>query len=219
MATRTLRKELRRPDEFVSLTNRAAQYARDHGRIVAWIGGAALLAVLGTIAMASFRHTRWEQANTQLARAMSLFTEKKIPEAAAAFEAFTKEPSNPGEFTAIARLYTAQAALREREFAKATAGFSEVAGGLHGFLHQSALLNEAFALEGSGQFQEAAQRFRRAVEIGGPYTPIAVFGEARNLDTAGERAKARDAYRKYVADYPDAPEVAVAEARMAALGE
>lgn len=214
-----MRKELRGPDEFVSLTTRAVQYAEKHRRTVAWAAGAAVLAILVAIAMASFRHTRWEQANEKLARAMSLFTENKLPEAATAFEAFANEPSNPAEFSQIARLYASQAALREGEFAKAAAGFGDVGGGLASFLEQSALLNRGFALEGSGQFAEAAQSFRRAVDVGGPYSPIAVLGEARNLERAGDTAKARAAYQKYVADFPDAPEAAVAEARLPALAE
>jgi hypothetical protein len=219
VATRTLRKELRRPDEFVTLTSRAVQYAQSHQTTAAWIGAAIVVAVLGSLALMSFRQTRWEQANTAIARAMSLFNENKIPEATAAFEAFASEPSNPEEFVEVARLYSAQAALRQGEFAKAAAGFSAVSGGLNGFLQQRALLSHAFALEGSGQHDDAAAHFRRAADAGGPYTATAVLGTARNLDRAGKKSEAREAYNKYATDFPEAPLVDVAEARAAALAD
>jgi hypothetical protein len=219
VATRTLRKELRRPDEFVTLTSRVVQYAQSHQTTAAWIGAAVVVAVLGALALMSFRHTRWEQANTALARAMSLFNENKLPEATAAFDAFAAEPSNPEEFVEVARLYSAQAALRQGEYAKAAAGFSAVSGGLNGFLAQRSLLSNAFALEGSGQHDDAAGHFRRAADAGGPYTGVAVLGMARNLDRAGKKTEARDAYTKYATDYPDGPLVDVAQARAAALAD
>jgi len=217
VATRTLRKELRRPDEFVSLTGRAIQYAQTHQRTVAWAAAGVVVVILGVLAVIGFRHTRMQQANTNLARAMALFNENKLPEAIKAFDDIANNASNPEEFVEIARLYSAQAELRQGQFVRAMAGFDGAEGGVGGFLQQRALLNHAYALEGNQQFEDAARHFTQAATAGGPYTPAAVLGEARNWERAGDTAKAKDAYQKYVSQYPDAPEKAVAEARVAAL--
>ena len=219
MASKTLRKELRRPDEFVTATNWALHYVQGHQRLAAWAAGGVIALILAGIAIVSFRHTRMEQANTNLARAIALFNENKLPEAIKAFDDMASQTSNPEEFVEIARLYSAQSQLKLGEFARAGAGFDGVEGGLEGFLAQRALLNHAFALEGNQQFEDAARHFGQAASAGGPYTATAVLGEARNWDRAGDKAKAKDTYQKYANQYPDAPEKAVVEARLAALSQ
>jgi hypothetical protein len=217
VATRTLRKDLRRPDEFVTGTAKALEYAQTHQRTVAWIGAVIVGLILLAVAFSSFRHQRWQQANANLARGMALFNENKLPEAIKAFDEMASQPSNPENFVEIARLYSAQAQLKQGEFARAVAAFDAAQGGVDGFLEQRAVVNHAFALEGNQQFAEAAATFHNAARAGGPYTAVAVLGEARNWDRSGDAAKAKEAYQKYVSDYPDAPEKAVAEARLAAL--
>lgn len=219
MATKILRKELRRPDEFVTATNRVLHYVQEHQRLSAWLAGGAIAVVIAVIAVVSFRHTRMEQANTNLARAISLFNENKLPEAIKAFDEMAGQTSNPEEFVEIARLYSAQAQLKLGEFARAGAGFDGVEGGLEGFLAQRALLNHAFALEGNQQFEDAARHFSQAASAGGPYTAIAVLGEARNWDRLGDKPKAKEAYQKYASQFPDAPEKAVVESRLAILSQ
>jgi len=219
VATRTLRKEIRRPDEFITGTAKALEYAQTHQRTVAWIAAAVVGVILLGVAYTSFRSSRWQQANAGLARGMALYNENKLPEAIKAFDEMASQPSNPENFLEIARLYSAQAQLRQGEFARAVAAFDVAQGGMDGFLEQRAVVNHGFALEGNQQFAEAAAAFARAVATGGPYTAVAVLGEARNWDRSGDKAKAKTAYEKYISQYPDAPEKAVAEARLAALGD
>lgn len=217
MASRTLRKDLRRPDEFVTLTARALEYSQTHQRTVLWVGAAVVGVILLAVAFASFRNSRWQQANTNLARGMALYNENKLPEAIKTFDEMASQPSNPEVFTEIARLYSAQAQLRQGEFAKAVMAFDQAQGGLDGFLEQRAVINHAFALEGNQQYPEATSTFAQAAAKSGPYTAIAVLGEARNAERTGDKAKAKAAYQKYLSAYPEAPDRVLAEARLAAL--
>jgi hypothetical protein len=217
VATRTLRKELRRPDEFVTLTTRAVQYAQTHTRTVAWAAALLVALILGGLALASFRSAQWQQANAGLARAMALFNENKLPEAAKAFDDIVQQGSAPEIFADIARIYSAQVALRQGEFARAAAGFDAAAGGAGGFLAQRALVNQAYALEGNQQFGDAARHFAQAAAAGGPYSAVALLGEARSWERSGDAAKAKLGYEKYLKEFPEGPEKALAEARLAAL--
>lgn len=209
---------MRQPDEFHTLAGRALKYAQEHQSTVTG-GAVALLALLlGGLALSSFRATQWEQANTTLARGMALYAEKKLPEAAKVFDELAQTGSAPELFADLGRIYGAQVALSQGEFAKAAAGFNAAGGGVDGFLQQRVLVNEAYALEGNQQFADAASHFAQAAAAGGPYTAIAILGEARNAERAGDNAKAKAAYQKLLADFPEAPERALAEARLAALG-
>lgn len=207
---------MRQPDEFVTFSARALEYAQAHQRTVLWIAIAVLGVILGGIALASFRLTQWQQANTNLARAMALFNENKLPEAISAFDDLAEQGGTPEIFAEIARLYSAQAYLRQGEFARATAGF-EAASGAGGFLGQRALVNRGYALEGNQQHADAAQQFAAAVQNGGPYTAVAILGEARNAELAGDKPRAKAAYQKLLTDFPEAPEKQLAEGRLASL--
>lgn len=218
MAARSLRKELRQPDEFVTLTARAIEYAQTHQRTVVSLGIAVLAVILGGVALSSFRQTQWQQANTNLARAIALYNENKLPEAIRAFEELAGQGNAPATFAEVARIYTAQAYLRQGEYARAIAGFEAAQGGVGGFLGQRIAVSRGYAYEGNQQFPQAASAFGEAAAMAGPYTAIAVLGEGRNAESAGDTARALAAYKKLLSEYPDAPERALAESRIAALG-
>ena len=208
---------MRQPDEFHTLTARALKYAETHRSVVTVAAGVIVALLLAGLALSSFRSTQLEQANTALARAMALYNEKKLPEATKAFDTMAESGNTPELFADVARIYSAQAALAQGEFARAAAGFSQASGGVDGFLQQRVLVNQAYALEGNQQFGDAASHFGQAAANGGPYTQIALMGQARIAERAGDAAKAKATYQKLLADFPDAVEKPLAEARLGAL--
>lgn len=66
-----------------------------------------------------------------------------------------------------------------------------------------------------GQFIDAAREFERAYEV--QPRPALLYNIASAYDKGGERMKAVENYRRYVATMPNAPDVASARARAAVL--
>ena len=66
--TRIRRKDLKRPDEFVTLSARVLVKLREHGRVVAWTGGAALLVLAGVGGFMALRTAKLRDANADLER-------------------------------------------------------------------------------------------------------------------------------------------------------
>ena len=85
------------------------------------------------------------------------------------------------------------------------------------YLQQEALLDLGYALEQKGDAKTAAERYNQAITVEGPYTGIALFAEARMREKLGDKDAARKLYERFVREFPQAPENAVASARAEAL--
>ena len=80
-----------------------------------------------------------------------------------------------------------------------------------------ALLSLGFALEHKGDLPAAADRYAEAGGMEGPYTALALLGEARCREHAGEKDKARALYERFTREFPQAPEADVVEAKIGQL--
>jgi tetratricopeptide (TPR) repeat protein len=212
------RKDLKRPDEFVSRGRQALEWAHAHLRTLGLGGGAVGLGVLVVLGFVSVRSARSRQASEDLTQALSSFRGSNYGEAAVKLG----EVGNRWQTTmagSIARLYAAAASIRNKNFESATALLQDMPGEQQWppYLQQQALLNLAFALEARGDIQGAAGKYDEAAGLEGPYTAIAIWGEARCREQVGQNAQASALYERYAREFPDAPDHEMANAKAANL--
>jgi predicted negative regulator of RcsB-dependent stress response len=217
MAARFRRKDLKRPDAFVSTSQLAFEWAITHQRNLL-IGVSAVVGVLVAIAaLGSLQTARRRQANEELAIALRPLQAENYPDAATQLrtvaDAWRSTPTGQ-----VARLYAAgaQLAAGNPDIAAADLRLALDEPAAADYLAQQAALNLGFALEIKNDLAGAADQYGRAAKEPGPYRSLALLREARVQDKLGKRDRAEEAYEAFIRDFPSAPEVPLAEARLAA---
>lgn len=205
---RLRRKDIKRPDEFHTLTGRAVTWVREHQQLVTW-GGAVAVALLVAIGIATaYRGARERDANADLTRAMTKLGTDQY--AAAASELIDVSVRWEGTGVApVAGLLGANAAIRGGDADKAIAEITRLQGqaaSLPTYLQQQLLLAWGAALAAKQQWLEAAAKYKDAAALSGPYTGEAILGEARTRELAGEADRARELYKQAYDQFPDLPD-------------
>jgi hypothetical protein len=205
--TRIRRKDLKRPDEFVTLSARAIVKLREHGRAVAWAGGAAILLLTGVGGAMALRSAKLRDANADLGRAMATLRGGAGSEAAVEL-AKVSERWGSTPVAKLAELLEAHEQLRlgsPQTTIELLQGLEVHAAELPPFLQQQMLCAWGAALETQKDWTGAASRYRQAASRGGPYTATAIVGEARVLELSGDKAAAAELYRKAYNEFPELP--------------
>jgi tetratricopeptide (TPR) repeat protein len=205
------RKDLKRPDEFVSRGRQVLDWGTENARLLSWSAagvGAMVLLVMGFV---SIRTARVRQANQDLSHALADFQDGRYAQAATqlADVATRWQSTSAGR---IAALYAANADLNADNFDKATVLLQDVLSGHEWppYLRQQALADLGYAFERKGDAAGAAERYAEAVALEGPYTAQALLGEARCREQMGEKDKARELYEQLHRDFPQVAEGEVA---------
>lgn len=205
---RLRRKDIKQPDEFITLTTQAATWAREHQTAAIGIGVGAV-AILLTIGIATAYHgARVRDANADLARAL---TKLEANDFQAATTDLT-EVSARWDGTAIAPLATLLAANAAVDAGNPDAAITELgklqaqAASLPWYLQQQVLVAWGVALEAKHDWLDAAEKYKQAAALTGPYTGAAVLGEARTRELGGETDRARELYRQAYEQFPDLPQ-------------
>jgi predicted negative regulator of RcsB-dependent stress response len=216
-SARIRRKDLKRPDEFLTLTSQALEWARANQRTLVVAGIAAVLIVVGVSGFIALRRARQRDANADLARALISYRDDKPSDAAKQLsEVSQRWPSTAaGEFAA---LVAADAELRAANAKAAIAGFESVlaAPELPPYLRQQAVLGYGAALEQQGQAKEALAKYSEAAETDGPYKAQAMLAAARVHDALGQHSEAVALYQKLQQDFPDVAKREGVELKLAA---
>ncbi len=212
------RKDLKRPDEFVSRGRQLLDWAGANARVLGWSGVAAAAVVLLVLGFVSMRGARLRQANEDLTHALAQYRDGHYPEAATQLS----DVANRWQSTSagrIASLYAANADLKADNFETATVVLQDVLGKENWppYLRQQGLVLLGYALERKGDAANAASRYAEASALDGPYTGPALLGEARCREQLGEKDRARDLYQRFTHDFPDAPEAELAKGRLEQL--
>jgi len=212
------RKDLKRPDEFVSRGRQALAWAQANSRTVSWsLAGVAAVALL-VIGVISVRAARVRQANDDLSHALGELHAGHYSQAATQLS----DVATHWQSTAagrIARLYAANADLKAEDVAAASVQLQQAldAGDWPPYLRQAALVSFGFALERKGDTQGASARYGEASALDGPYTALALLGEARCREQLGEKEKALALYERFKTEFPQAAEAEVVEVRIGVL--
>ncbi len=199
------RKDLKRPDEFVSAGQELLAWAAANVRLLSRAGVAVAVVALIGLGFVSVRGARARQANEDLSRALGEFRAGNYSQAATQLA----DVANRWESTPsgrLAKLYAASADLKANNVESAALLLHDVLDVRQWppYLQQQALVSLAFALERKGDNATAATRYSEAAGLEGPYTAIAVLGEARCREALGEGEAARKLYQRVVRDFPQA---------------
>jgi len=209
------RKDLKRPDEFVSRGRQVLDWGTENARVLSWSAAAVAVLVLLVMGFVSVRNARVRQANEDLSHALADYRDGHYAPAASQLA----DVASRWQSTAagrIAGLYAANADLNADNFETATVLLQDVlsAHDWPSYLQQQALVDLGFALEHKGDAAGAAGRYATAAGLDGPYTAQALLGEARCREQMGDKDKARQLYEQLQRDFPQSGEGEVAAAKL-----
>jgi tetratricopeptide (TPR) repeat protein len=199
------RKFLKDPDEFILWSSRVASWAQAHRPALLATGAAFLGAALiaGILGWRSIRQAEAASEAFRLARTKFVASEY----AAAALDFDTVARDYPGTaFGRLAMLYRGYCLARTGDAGGAVLAFQDFLArmGSDPYLRQLALTNLAQAQDQAGLQADARKTALEASAIAGPYRIDALLTYARLSEAAGDQAAAVEAYRKVLAEDPDA---------------
>jgi predicted negative regulator of RcsB-dependent stress response len=209
------RKDLRRPDEFETLTGQAVDWADEHRNLV--IAAVTTLVVIGLamLVVGRWRANRNEAASAAFRAAQASFEGGRFAQAAEAFASLASTyPGAP--FGRLAGLYRAHALARQGDPGAAAAAYADYLATSPDadYLRQEALAGLARAKEANGDTTAALEAFTQAAALPGPYRSDALLGEARLLEASGQSEKARELYAQLLKDTSDAELQALLRAKL-----
>jgi predicted negative regulator of RcsB-dependent stress response len=177
--TRIPRKELKGPDEFVTLTNRALTYARDNERQVTIIALALLGVLLVALGVRAYRSSQLARAEAAFATAYRQLSEGHLVDAARGFaEVGRSWPSTPQGV--LATLYEANAYRDLGKDAEAESAYQRsLTATREPAIRQMALYNLGLVKKKTGNDAEALKYLREAGGLGGPVKAAAWLAAVR----------------------------------------
>jgi predicted negative regulator of RcsB-dependent stress response len=213
------RKDLRRPDEFVTLSRRAIAWTEEN-RTAMYIAIGALVVLLAAILVYRAMQASQESSAARAYReAHALLDDKKYPDAATAFNQVA-ESYGSTNYALLARLQSANANLLAGQADAAATGYQRFldAGPPTTDLRQLALTRLGNAKEQAEKVEEAERAYASAAEISGPFSEEALIGAARTAEQHGDTAKAGERYEQFLAQHPASDQRRLVSARLVALG-
>lgn len=213
---RIRRKDLKRPDEFVTTTAQALAWAQSNQRTLALVGGAVLAVMVAGGVFAAVRHARTRDANEDLARALVAYRDPKSTDAARQLSEVGQRWTGTTVGT-VAQLLGVSAELRNNNAETALVVLdSAQTSGLPQYLQQQVLIGEGYALDAKGKPSEAWAKYAAASALGGPYSYTALLAEARGREAGGDPQKAKELYERIKRDFPDGPDRELIDGKLAA---
>jgi predicted negative regulator of RcsB-dependent stress response len=213
------RKDLRQPDEFLTLSRQVGTYVAENRTLVLTVSGAVLFVVLAFLTYHAISVNRESRAAAAYHAAQALMADRKYEAAAAAFRDLA-EGYRGSSHAKLAKLEQANALLMVKRTAEAALAYQQFldAGPPADYLRQLALTRLAYTSEQRGDPADAATRFAAAAATLGPFTGDAVLGEARAAQKVGETDKARALYKRFLDEYPASDRRELVMARLRELG-
>jgi tetratricopeptide (TPR) repeat protein len=215
------RKDLRKPDEFETLTGQVLAWVEGHQPIVYGVVAVVVLVAIGVVAIGRWRASSNQAAAVAFRSAQAGFQAGKFPDAAQAFANIAQQyPRAP--FGRMAVLYRAHALARQGDQSGAVAAYGEYLAGTPDaeYLRQEALIGLARAKETSGDAAGALDAYTQAGALKGPFRSDALLATARLQEAAGHAEQAKGIYSDLLKDDgadPEARAFAAAKVPGAAL--
>jgi tetratricopeptide (TPR) repeat protein len=207
--TRIRRKDLKKPDEFVTQTGKALEWISAHYQIVAAaLGGLVLIGgVMGVTS--AFHSARDRDANSDLALAMASLRGSDLSSAATSLTDIAQRWRD-APVADLAALLAANTEIRlgrnDSAITQLSALLSDSSAELPSYLRQQVLVAWGSASEEKADWTTAAAKYQAASDLSGPYTAQAVFAEARAREKLGENERATELYRKLYDQFPEFPD-------------
>ncbi len=205
---RVTRKDIRRPDQFVTFTGRLFHLVEEHRNAFVASLALILLVVLGLWGWDSYRSRQNRLAAQQYSRAVTLYRDGKFREALETLSHLNIYRSSP--YTRFGLFYQANAHIALKEPAKAIEALQELLRQERKdpLLRQLAFMELGTTQERAGQCGEAAQSFSEAEKISGPFREEALLGKARCSTQNRDLNEALKSYRQYLTNYPASERIA-----------
>jgi hypothetical protein len=211
------RKELKQPDEFLTLTAKALIWGRAHPQFVTWGTIGALVVAVAIFVFTAFQSARSNDSNTDLGRVMLAHQSDASAEAAKAFaEVAQRWSSTPAG--KVAAILAANAELRqgnEAGGADLLKQLLDARDGLPDYIRQELLFDWGYSLERRESWNDAAEKYAAAAALQGPFAAPALLGEARVRERAGDTERAQQLYAVFAEKFPDFPDHAMISAKIA----
>jgi predicted negative regulator of RcsB-dependent stress response len=216
---RIRRKELRQPDEFVTLSRRAVAYAEENRTAFFMVVGGLVVLLAAILIFRAVRASRETSAAQAYAQAHALLDDKRYDDAATAFRQVADSYSSTS-YANLAQLETGNALLLGGKAGEAALAYQKFldAGPPTDYLRQLALVRLGHAQEEDGKVAEAGQAYASAAALPGPYAEEALAGQARMAEAANDTTTAKDLYTRFLEKFPESDRRALATARLVALG-
>ena len=215
---RIRRKELRQPDEFVTLSRRAVAYAEENRTTFFLVIGAIVVLLAATLIFRAVRANRETSAATAYAQAHTLLDDKKYPDAATAFQQVA-DGYGSTSYAILAQLEAGNALLLGGKAAEAAQAYQKFldAGAPTDYLRQLALVRLGIAQEQTDKAADAMRTYASAAEMPGPYAEEALAGQARTAEASGDTTAAKDLYARFLEKYQTSDRRPLATSRLIAL--
>ena len=217
------RKELRKPDEFVTITMKMGEWIREHQRLVVFASAFVVIVVVAVALtiqlMTSSRVRHSEELWSAIATASAPVVdpddeEHEIPDRVehykteadrtkAAVSAFQKVIKAQGTTTPaqLARLGLASEKLSEGDYAEARKLYESFLGDTGGFdqLKAFAVEGVGYCFEGQKNYDRALDEYRELEKLDdGVHADLAKYHQARMLEKMNKNQEAADLYRGIV---------------------
>ena len=199
---RITRKDLRRPDQFVTLTGKLLVLFRQH-KTASFAASAVVIAVFLTLWGLDLYLSRQNRLGAQeYSHALALYHSGKHREALGALSRVGVYRYSV--YSRLALLYQANSYIALKEPTKAVPILQQLLNKekKDPFLRQLAFLTLGYAQERAGRCQESIQSFAAAEKLAGPFKEDAILGKGRCAAQNRDLKEALSSYRQYLASYP-----------------
>lgn len=223
------RKEIKEPDEFITLWSRILAFAVAHKREALYGMVGFLFVVLLLSAWRAYSRNQEARASALLCEAQEALSPKSgsavaEPEAERAVSTLENLLSTyPRTRSAqTGRLMLADLKYRQGDYEKAMEIYRSYLDRGHRTAELTGLAWEgiAYCQEGQGKYEEAIASYRKAAETQPSYYPgWALLGLGRCLEKTGKAEEAEEVYRKLLADYPQHPKAREVEALLSKIAK
>jgi len=210
-------KDLKQPDEFVTLFDRAGHYLVNNlTRVIIGAAGVIVLAAV-VFTYAFYRAHQDRICADRFYTALTALNHKDYKTAEEGFDSLAQEGG--GKLASLARLYVASAYMSEGKPAQARDALEAyVADSNQRYFKNIALVQLGVAYEDLGDFKKAHEAYDQASALPGPEKTSAELGVARTLLKLGDNPGAIAAYRKFLNENPFSAERTDVIESLAALG-
>ncbi|SRR5712692_162881 len=201
-SSRITRKEIRRPDQFITLTGKVLDLVAQHRTEFISSAIAAVVILLAFWGWDSYQDRQNRLAAHEFSVAVDLYHKAKYREALQSLAKLSIYRSSP--YGRVGLLYQANSYIALTDNSKAESTLQELlrTERKDPFLRQLALLTLAYTQERTNRCKEAIQSFSEAEALQGPFKEDALMGKARCSTQSRNFKEALNAYRQFVLNYP-----------------
>ena len=223
------RKELKKPDEFLTWTARTLRFLREK-----WQLALALALIIVALAAGAWGWRQYQEgyearAAIKFSQALqsyeeATFTRKpppgKLEGTVKAFEEVVNRYPR-SQFATISLLYIGNSLYQMGRYDEAVAAYKKVAekGKVAPDIRALALSSLGYIYESKGDLTSASNYFRQVVALGPSFLQEeALLSQARTLEGLGKASQAAQTYRELISRFPNSTRVGYARQRLARLG-